>query len=125
MIFVHIIVAYNRLRREALHMKLSIINIHTKCSSLNYHIFSLKIISYTVMRVRTNGKYFPLFFECPNFNTHRQMLLQSLNNFNITLYILLLGNDTDNATIFRYVQIYISETKLFVLSNCEILFPSF
>lgn len=98
---------------QVLHARL-----RTKCSSLNYHLFLRNISPSPLCDCGQTENCSHYFFECQRFNTNRQKLFQSLNNFSVTLNILLFGNpdlpDADNAIIFKHVQTYISETKRFL-----------
>ena len=104
---------YGDRKSQVLHARL-----RTKCSSLNYHLFSKNLIDSPRCQCGKLENNFHFFFECARYSDHRTVLLNTLSNIcTVDLNTLLRGDDSKDAQtnilIFDAVFKYIKSTKRF------------
>ena len=104
---------YGKRKLQILHTRL-----RTKCSALKDDLFRKNVIESPLCHIcqtaETTSHYL---FDCTRFSQQRAVLERSLVGLDISLHVLLFGNDSltsdRNATIFEAVQHYIYATKRF------------
>ena len=88
------------------------------CSILNYDLYRCNLINDPSCSCGNPCENtFHYLFECPLYIQCRDTMVFELQNFDITLNLLLFGSENvspdDNAAIFRVVQRYIRDTERF------------
>ena len=88
------------------------------CSSLKEHLFTKNIVGDPMCMCGCIEDTYHFFFSCPLYFNQRRTLLNNLSNLpNITLHLLLFGDNTAplhaNKHIFEVVHKYIASTKRF------------
>lgn len=88
------------------------------CSNLNEHLFSKNIVDSPLCHCGEIEDTHHFFFTCPKYIVQRRLLLHNISEAQPANLQLLLFGKTDatpeyNMSLFKHVQLYISQTKRF------------
>ena len=92
-------------------------SLRLECSALNNDLYRRNLVGSPLCECGEVENATHYIFQCPRFNQHRQQLLSDLVT-NRTLRDLLFGSnnitDQENEDVFKIVQPFILETKIFL-----------